>query len=101
MSLVNTADDALEMATILMEAGAAGAGGGSTSGCDSFWESVSTGPLAALIMAASIRSEGIQWVRDAVSLVSPRSSTPTTRTPASSSGRAGRVLLSRSRTTRR
>lgn len=69
VSLVNTADDALEMATILMEAGAAGAGGGSTSGGDSFWESVSTGPLAALIMAASILDEGIQWVRDAVSLV--------------------------------
>lgn len=71
-ALIQSDDDALDMATILMQSGAAGAGGGSNhkSG-DPFWENVATAPLAALLRAASLMTtsekRGIDWAREAVS----------------------------------
>lgn len=70
VALISNDDDALDMASILMQSGAAGAGGGSGSGGgDSFWESVSTAPLAAILRAAG--DDGIAWARAAVSKIDP------------------------------
>lgn len=70
VALISNDDDALDMASILMQSGAAGAGGGSSSGGgDSFWESVSTAPLAAILRAAG--DDGIAWARAAVSKIDP------------------------------
>jgi type IV secretion system protein VirD4 len=67
-ALIRTDDDALDLASVLMQAGAAGAGGGSNKGGgDPFWENVSTAPLAALLRATSWR--GIAWTRAAVSRI--------------------------------
>lgn len=68
--LVNTDDDALDLASILMQSGAAGAGGGGRGGGgDPFWENISVGPLAAILRAAG--SRGIAWAREAVGKIDP------------------------------
>lgn len=68
--LIETDDDALDMASVLMQAGAAGAGGGQGKGGsgDPFWENISTAPLAAILRAAG--SDGIAWAREAVTRIS-------------------------------
>jgi hypothetical protein len=54
VALITCDDDAIDLATILMQAGAAGAGGGTGGkGGDAFWENISTAPLAALLRAAA------------------------------------------------
>ncbi|MDK8768956.1 TraM recognition domain-containing protein [Corynebacterium freneyi] len=70
VALITCDDDAIDLATILMQSGAAGAGGGTggKSG-DAFWENISTAPLAALLRAAG--ADGIAWAREAVSRVEP------------------------------
>lgn len=70
VALLTCDDDAIDTATILMQSGAAGAGGGagSKSG-DAFWENISTAPLAALLRAAG--GDGIAWAREAVSRIEP------------------------------
>lgn len=70
VALVDGDDDALDLASILMQSGAAGAGGGSDSGGgDAFWESISVSPLAAILRAAG--DDGIAWARAAVSRLDP------------------------------
>lgn len=66
-ALVRNDDDALDLATVLMQSGSAGAGGGSGKGGDAFWENISTGPLAAVLRAATTR--GIGWARAAVGVI--------------------------------
>lgn len=70
-ALVRDDDDALDLATILMQSGAAGAGGEKSGGGggDAFWENISTAPLAALLRAT--RDRGIAWTRQAVSRIAP------------------------------
>lgn len=69
-ALIRNDDDALDLASILMQSGAAGAGGGSGSGGgDPFWENISTAPLAALLRATGTR--GISWARAAVGRLDP------------------------------
>lgn len=69
-ALIRSDDDALDLASILMQSGAAGAGGGSNSGGgDAFWENISVAPLAALLRAAG--GDGIAWSRAAVGAVDP------------------------------
>ena len=70
VALITCDDDAIDLATILMQSGAAGAGGGTggKSG-DAFWENISTAPLAALLRAAG--GDGIAWAREAVSRIEP------------------------------
>ena len=70
-ALIASDDDALDLATVLMQSGAAGAGGGKGGGGgDPFWENISVAPLAALLRATG--SRGIAWTRDAVSRVDAR-----------------------------
>ena len=70
VALVTCDDDAIDVATILMQSGAAGAGGGNgKGGGDAFWESISTAPLAAILRAAG--GDGIAWAREAVSRTEP------------------------------
>ena len=69
-ALITSDDDALDLASILMQSGAAGAGGGTTQGGgDPFWENISTAPLAALLRATGQR--GINWTRAAVGKLDP------------------------------
>lgn len=68
VTLVGTDDDALDLASILSQSGAAGAGGGKGgSGGDPFWENISLAPLAAILRAAG--KDGIAWARQAISQV--------------------------------
>lgn len=70
VALVTDDDDALDLASILMQSGAAGAGGGANqSGGDPFWENISIAPLAALLRAAG--ADGIAWARTAVGRLEP------------------------------
>lgn len=62
--LLENDDDATDMATVLMQAGSVGGGGGTTKSGDSFWETVSTGPLAGILRAAG--ADGVAWAREAV-----------------------------------
>ncbi|OYO00733.1 hypothetical protein CGZ95_08915 [Enemella evansiae] len=69
-ALVTNSDEALDIATILLQNGSAGAGGsnGGSSGGDGtaeFFETLSTAPLAAILLAAG--SDGMSWARSAVS----------------------------------
>lgn len=69
-ALVRTDDDALDMASILLSSGAAGASEGKGDGAgDAFWTNLATAPLAAILRAASER--GIGWAREAVSRIAP------------------------------
>ncbi|WP_414122781.1 type IV secretory system conjugative DNA transfer family protein [Corynebacterium nuruki] len=68
VALVKTDDDALDLASILSQSGAAGAGGGNGGGGgDAFWENISLAPLAAILRAAG--PDGIAWARAAISQV--------------------------------
>lgn len=64
--LIRSDDDALDMATVLIESGSAGAGGKDSSG-DGFWNTLSTGPLAAILRATG--DLGINWARTCVGAV--------------------------------
>lgn len=68
MALIHSDDDALVMATTLMQTGTAGAGGNGDDG-SAFWESLSLAPLAAILRAAG--PDGIGWAQAAISLVEP------------------------------
>lgn len=63
-TLIISDDDALDMATTLIESGNAGAAQGTNSEQDPFWSTVATAPLAALLRAAE--SDRMAWVRGAV-----------------------------------
>lgn len=65
-ALLQTPTDALEMATVLIQAAKAG-GGQNSGGNDSFWDALATPPLAAILYAAG--QDGIKWAVDAVGLV--------------------------------
>lgn len=69
VALIKTDDDALDLASILSQSGAAGAGGGNGGGGggDAFWENISLAPLAAILRAAG--TDGIAWARAAISQV--------------------------------
>lgn len=67
-ALIHSDDDALDMATTLMKAGTAGAGGNGDDG-SAFWESLSLAPLAAILRAAG--KDGIGWAQAAISQVEP------------------------------
>lgn len=69
VALVQTDDDALDLASILLQSGSAGAGGGQggSGGGDAFWENISVAPLAALLRAAG--TDGIAWARSAVGVI--------------------------------
>lgn len=70
VALVMSDDDAMDLASILMQSGAAGAGGGSNSGGgDAFWENISIAPMSALLRAAG--KDGISWAREAVGRIDP------------------------------
>ncbi|OBA40778.1 type IV secretory system conjugative DNA transfer family protein [Gordonia sp. 852002-51296_SCH5728562-b] len=66
VALVIDDDSAIDMSTILIQTGSAGAGDGSAKS-DPFWDTISTAPLAALIRAAG--PDGIAWARAAVGRV--------------------------------
>lgn len=66
VALIKSPTDALEMATILIQASKAG-GGQSGGGGDAFWDNLATPPLAAILYAAG--QGGIRWAVDAVGLV--------------------------------
>lgn len=68
-ALIRNDDDALDLASILMQSGASGAGGGTGKGGDAFWENISTAPLAAILRATG--GDGIAWTREAVSRLAP------------------------------
>ena len=70
VALVESDDDALDLADVLMKSGAAGAGSGKDSGSgDAFWENVSMAPLAAILRAAG--PGGIHWAQEAVGRIDP------------------------------
>ncbi len=76
VALVTTDDEALDMATILLQSGTAGGGGagGGTGGGDgnaAFFEILATPVLAGILRAAG--PNGIAWARDAVGLVTGES----------------------------
>lgn len=72
-ALIENSDDAIAMATMLMQVGALGAsdqaGGGG--GDDGFWKNISTQPLAALLEAGKASGEGIGWTMRAASTPEP------------------------------
>ena len=68
VALITDDDSAIQMATVLMKTGTAGASDGGKSG-DAFWETTSTAPLAAILRAAG--SDGIGWALRAISRVEP------------------------------
>lgn len=70
-SLIAGDDDALAMASLLLQVGDLGAhdGGGGSSGGDAFWETLATQPLAALLLAGKASGEGIVWTMQASSKV--------------------------------
>lgn len=69
-ALVHSDDDALDLASILTQSGAAGAGGGNQGGSgDPFWENISLAPLAAILRATGDR--GIGWAREAIGKLDP------------------------------
>lgn len=62
--LIKNDDDALDMATVLIESGTAGASQGQNKGGDAFWSTLATAPLAAILRAASY--DRMAWVQRAV-----------------------------------
>lgn len=68
-AMIKNDDDALDMATVLMQSGSVGGGGGSVQGGDAFWESTTVGPFAAILRAAG--DDGIAWARRAIELITP------------------------------
>lgn len=66
-ALVESDDDALEMASMLMQVGSIGAGGANGGGGsnDAFWQTISAQPLAALLLAGKASGGGIEWTQRA------------------------------------
>lgn len=60
-ALINNDDEAMAMSSLIMQMGSIGAGGGSGGGNDSFWQTLSAQPLAALLLAGKASGEGIDW----------------------------------------
>lgn len=70
VALIDTDDAALDLTSVLMKAGSAGASSSANgSGGDPFWETIATAPLAALLRAAG--EDGIAWALAAVGRVLP------------------------------
>ncbi|MGN0094850.1 MAG: type IV secretory system conjugative DNA transfer family protein [Corynebacterium sp.] len=67
VALITSDDDALDMASILSQSGAAGSGDGKGGGGSAFWENISLGPLAAILRAAG--EDGMSWARAAISRI--------------------------------
>lgn len=63
--LVETDDDALDMASLLMKVGSTGAGSGKESGDSAFWQTLAAAPLAAILQAAKANGKGILWAQQA------------------------------------
>lgn len=66
-TLITGDDDAMAMASLLMRTGNIGASdtGQSGGGSESFWQTQTVGPLAALLMAGKASGGGIGWVVEA------------------------------------
>ncbi|MEJ6549502.1 TraM recognition domain-containing protein [Corynebacterium sp. USCH3] len=64
VALIDDDDAAIQMASVLMKTGSAGAGDGGKGG-DAFWETTSTAPLAAILRAA----DDVSWALRAMSRV--------------------------------
>lgn len=70
VALIETDDEAIDLATMLMKAGSAGASSSASGGGgDAFWETLAAAPLAAILRAAG--KDGIAWARSAVSKRTP------------------------------
>lgn len=70
-ALVANDDEALDLSSMLMKAGSAGASPSAKGNEGSaFWETISTAPLAAILRAAG--ADGIAWARTAVGRVESR-----------------------------
>lgn len=62
-ALIRDDDEAMAMAALILQMGTIGAGGGKGGGGgDSFWQTLSAQPLAALLMAGKASGDGINWV---------------------------------------
>lgn len=76
-ALISGDDDALAMASTLMQVGDVGAsdgGSGGGSSKDSFWQTLAAQPLAALLLSGKASGEGISWtVRAAAQTEKPES----------------------------
>lgn len=69
-TLINGGDEALAMATMLMQVGSLGNGGsGGSSEEGAFWQTLTVRPLAALLLAAQACGGGIDWVVQAAGRV--------------------------------
>ncbi|MEP9391136.1 TraM recognition domain-containing protein [Gordonia sp. VNK1] len=70
VALIGSADEALDLVSVLMKAGAAGASSSASgqSG-DPFWENISIAPLAGILRAAG--ADGIAWAKAAVGRPDP------------------------------
>lgn len=70
VALIDSDDEALDLTSVLMKAGSAGASSSASgqSG-DPFWETLATAPLAGILRAAG--ADGIAWARAAVGRVAP------------------------------
>ncbi len=70
VALITDDDEALDLTSVLMKAGSAGASSAAKGDDGSaFWETVATAPLAGILRAAG--ADGIAWARSAVGRVMP------------------------------
>lgn len=60
-ALITNDDEALAMATLLMQVGDLGTGGGQGGSKDAFWQNLAAQPLAALLQAGKASGRGIAW----------------------------------------
>ncbi|NKY20871.1 TraM recognition domain-containing protein [Tsukamurella spumae] len=77
VALITCDDDAIDMASLLMKAGSAGASGlatGASSPEGAMWETQSTPPMAGILRAAG--ADGVRWARAAMGRVNPPESDP-------------------------
>lgn len=74
LSGVSSADDAVDLAGLLLAVGGVGGGGGVSDGA--FWAASATHPLAALLLAAARSGQGIAWAVRAVSRPDAEDGTP-------------------------
>lgn len=61
-ALITNDDEAMAMASLIMQMGSIGAGGGGGGGGnDAFWQTLAAQPLAGLLLGGKVSKEGIDW----------------------------------------